>query len=303
MAARAARLNWSIALPVLELPTKFATTTGRPWLVSFTQFPTWAVWAAALPALLATVLLFLDQNITARVANHPRFKQIKGRDTDDLIAGMHGDMFVASILLGVTSVLGLPWMSGATTRYVSDSRCHHEHTYSPKMPLLTSMQYFSFTRTAAHVRSLTLTDPDGTITGCLEQRVSNAAIHALIGMSILFKAPRLLLQQVPLAALSGVFLFLGFTSLQGLQFWDRFNGLFQDKSGAASKPWADLPRRVTAGFTLTQMACVAAMIKLSRSKFGVVSPLIIGVLPVLRWAMLKTGLVDKGAMSQLDDKS
>ena len=116
LAARAARLNWNIALPALEIPTKFATTIGRPWLVSFTQLPLWAAWAAAIPALLATVLFFLDQNITARVANHPRFKQVKGRDADDLIAGMHGDMFVASILMIVTSVLGLPWMSGATTR-------------------------------------------------------------------------------------------------------------------------------------------------------------------------------------------
>ena len=163
-----------------------------------------------------------------------------------------------------------------------------------------SCNTLKFARTAAHVRSLTLTGSDGTITGCLEQRVSNAAIHALIGMSIIFTAPRLLLQQVPLAAISGVFLFLGFTSLQGLQFWDRLNGLFQDKSGVASKPWAKVPQRVTAGFTLTQIACVAAMIKLSRSKFGVVSPLIVGVLPVLRWAMLKTGLIDQGAMSVLD---
>jgi len=118
LAARAARSNWDIALPVLELPTKFATTSGRPWLVSFIGLPMWAGWAAALPALLATVLLFLDQNITARVANHPRYKQVKGRDTDSLTDGMHGDMFIISWLIVATSVLGLPWMVGATTRYV-----------------------------------------------------------------------------------------------------------------------------------------------------------------------------------------
>lgn len=64
-------------------------------------------------------------------------------------------------------------------------------------------------RTAAHVWSLTWTNPNGTTTGCLEQRVSNFAIQALIGVGVLWTAPRLLLQQVLLAALSGVFLFLG----------------------------------------------------------------------------------------------
>jgi len=49
------------------------------------------------------------------------------------------------------------------------------------------------------------------------------------------------------------------------------------------------------------MACVAAMIKISRSKLGVVSPMIIGVLPLLRFAMLKTGLVNRDAMDALDE--
>jgi len=271
LAARAARVNWDVALPALQLPTEFVTTAGRSWLVPLSQLPVWARWASAFPALLAALLLFLDQNITARVANHPRFKQVKGRDTESLTDGMHGDMLVISVLISITSMLGLPWMVGATTR------------------------------TAAHVRSLTLTDKAGRVTGCLEQRVSNAAIHALIGMAVIWDGPRLLLKQVPLAALSGVFLFLGFTSLQGLQLWDRINGLFQDKSGAAHQPWAELPRVQVAGFTLTQMACVAAMVKISRSKFGVVAPLIIAVLPVIRYAMTKSGLVNTKALAVLDD--
>lgn len=188
-----------------------------------------------------------------------------------------------------------------------DERCHYQVIVKfggsdilHALTLLENIVMHQLLRTAAHVRSLALTSPDGTISGCLEQRVSNTSIHVLIGMAVIWTAPRLLLHQVPLAAISGVFLFLGFTSLQGLQVWDRINGLFQDESGTLSKPWAMVPRRVVTGFTLTQIACVAAMIKLCRSKFGVVSPLIIGLLPILRLVMLKTGLVDKEAMSVLD---
>ena len=283
LAARAARVHWQVALPALQLPPQFAPTLpgGRPWLLlsSLTeQLPVWARWAAALPALFATVLLFLDQNITARIVNQPQFKQVKGRsggggDGGSLTDGMHGDMLVISLLTAVTSVLGLPWMVGATTR------------------------------TAAHVRSLTLRDDTtGEITGCLEQRLSGLAIHALIGMAVVWTAPRRLLQQVPLAALSGVFLFLGFTSLQGLQLWDRIRGLFQERDEDNQPPWAKLPRRLVTGFTLAQMACVAAMIRISQSKFGVISPLVVAVLPLVRWTLLQTGLIGREAMEVLDGK-
>jgi len=277
LAARVARLQWQVALPALQLPQQFAPTRPRPWLLLSSlgeQLPVWARWAAALPALFAAVLLFLDQNITARIVNQPQWKQVKGRSSGDggsLTDGMHGDMLVISLLTAVTSVLGLPWMVGATTR------------------------------TAAHVRSLTLRDDTtGEITGCLEQRLSGFAIHALIGMAVVWTAPRRLLQQVPLAALSGVFLFLGFTSLQGLQLWDRIRGLFQER--ADNQPWAKLPRRLVTGFTVAQMACVAAMIRISQSKFGVISPLVVAVLPLVRWTLLKTGLIDRDAMEVLDGK-
>lgn len=65
--ARWARLTYGAAtagLPALAIPATFGTTTGRAWLVPILDLPVWARWASFLPALMATVLLYLDQNIT-----------------------------------------------------------------------------------------------------------------------------------------------------------------------------------------------------------------------------------------------
>jgi len=274
LVARAVRLKYGseiATLPALSLPAKFATTTGRPWLVPLLDLPVWARWATCLPALLASVLLFLDQNITARLVNNPRYKMVKGRDTANVLDGMHGDMLVMSFLTALTSIVGLPWMVGATTR------------------------------SAAHVRSLSVFDEDGIIKSTIENRVTGASIHALIGACVLLSWPRMLLAQVPLPVLSGVFMYLGLTSLQGLELWDRIQGLFQDSSLAPKKRWSVLPKKIVVTFTVIQMTCVAAMMWVTKSSYGVVSPLIIALLPVLRRILLKSGAIDKQSIEILDD--
>jgi len=275
LAARAARLKYGpavAALPALSIPIEFATTTGRPWVVPLLDLPVWARWGAALPAVLASVLLFLDQNITARLVNHPRYKMVKGRDPGSVLDGMHGDMLVLSFLTVATSVLGLPWMAGATTR------------------------------SAAHVRSLSVYSDDGTtISGTLENRVTGASIHAMIGACALFPAPRALLAQVPLPVLSGVFLYLGMTSLQGLELWDRVRELFQDAGAGSKNRWSGVPRGVVGAYTLAQIACVGAMMKVTQSSFGVVSPLMIAFLPLLRIGLVKFGIIKQQYIEVLDE--
>jgi sodium bicarbonate transporter 10 len=144
----------------------------------------------------------------------------------------------------------------------------------------------------------------GDIKGTLENRVSGAAIHALIGAVVFFPKPRLLLAQVPLPVLSGVFLYLGFTSLQGLELWDRLRGIFKDTTSvaAAAAPtrWSAVPIRTTSLFTMVQILCVAAMMRVTKSRFGVVSPLMVAVLPLVRMGLLRSGLVKRKDMDVLD---
>lgn len=270
LAARAASIHWGAAasLPAIQLPVKFVTSTGRSWLVSLAGLPVSVRWAAALPAgLAAAVLLYLDQNITARLVNHPRYRQTKGKRVS-VLTGMHGDMLVLAGITAVSSLLGLPWMCGAPTR------------------------------SAAHVRALSVVDPtSGEIQGTFENRVSGFSIHALIGLCAVAAAPRKLLAQVPQPALSGIFLYLGFTSLNGLDLWDRFRGLAKD---TLDDRFRDIRRPTVTLFTVAQLLCVAAMMKVTKSKYGVVSPLLIAVLPLARLGLMKSGLVSKADMTSLD---
>jgi hypothetical protein len=78
-----------IQLEHLAVPHEFATTSGRAWLVNPMDAPPW-FWIASIPiAVLATVLLFLDQNITVRL---------------------------------VCSSIGLPWVVAATVRSLNHVR-------------------------------------------------------------------------------------------------------------------------------------------------------------------------------------
>lgn len=85
--ARIAQGEAIARLPSLQMPASFATTSGRPWLVPLMDLPVWARWGAVLPALMATVLLFLDQNITVRLVNNPRWKMTKGRRKGNVLDG------------------------------------------------------------------------------------------------------------------------------------------------------------------------------------------------------------------------
>lgn len=47
-------------------------------MVPLLSLPVWARWAAFFPALMSTVLLFMDQNITVRLVNSRQHRLKKG---------------------------------------------------------------------------------------------------------------------------------------------------------------------------------------------------------------------------------
>ncbi len=273
--ARWARLSHGpalAALPALKIPATFATTTGRPWLVPLLDLPVWARWASFIPAIMATVLLFLDQNITVRLVNNPRWKMTKGRRTNNVLDGMHADLLVISLLTAGQSLLGLPWLVAATVRSLS------------------------------HVGALSLYDAKGKIAGTIEQRVTGFSIHTLIGCCVLFQKPRMLLAQVPLPVLMGLFLYLGISSLQGNEMWERITGLFKDKSVSPPERWSSVPPFTINLFTIIQVACLGAMLWVKESPIGVLFPVIVAMLAPIRIALEKTGVVKKEYMDILDEE-
>uniref|UniRef100_A0A3P8VTU0 Anion exchange protein n=1 Tax=Cynoglossus semilaevis TaxID=244447 RepID=A0A3P8VTU0_CYNSE len=100
--------------PKLILPSAFKPTSPKQgWFVSpFGGNPWWVYLASALPALLVTILIFMDQQITAVIVNRKENKLKKG-------AGYHLDLFSVAVLMVVCSFMGLPWYVAATIIYIA----------------------------------------------------------------------------------------------------------------------------------------------------------------------------------------
>jgi hypothetical protein len=63
--------------PKLHVPTEFIPTRphDRGWLIPFFgKNPAWTIPLAIIPALIATILIFMDQQITSVIINRKEFK-------------------------------------------------------------------------------------------------------------------------------------------------------------------------------------------------------------------------------------
>lgn len=99
-------LDWytDIGTPKLQVPTEFKPTRpDRGWIIEpFHKNPMYTALIAVFPALLGTILIFMDQQITAVIVNRKENKLKKG-------CGYHLDLFILAILIQICSILGIPW--------------------------------------------------------------------------------------------------------------------------------------------------------------------------------------------------
>lgn len=68
---------FGVNTPKLDIPLKFQPTASekRGWVIPpLGKNPVWTIPAAAIPALLATILVFMDQQITALIVNRREHK-------------------------------------------------------------------------------------------------------------------------------------------------------------------------------------------------------------------------------------
>jgi len=184
-----------LSTPKLIVPSEFRPTRhDRGWIVPLThdQNPWYLMILAAFPAMLGVILIFMDQQITAVIVNRKENKLKKG-------CGYHLDLFVLAILIVTCSVLGLPWFVAATVLSMT-------HVNSLKME----------SESAAPGEK-------AQFLGVREQRVTHITIFVLCGLSIFLTA---YLKHIPMPVLYGVFLFMGTSSLEGSQFFNRLLILF-----------------------------------------------------------------------------
>lgn len=265
LAASKAVIAFGTTLPGLALPVGLHTSTGRPWLVDIFSAPVWVRWAAVLPAIMFSLLLFMDQVITTRLVNTPDNKLRKGW-------GYHLDLLVISAYTLFASFFGLPFMTAAT------------------VPSLN------------HTRSLAFVDYKGDVAGVIENRMSNFLIHLGIGFSVLFLRP--LLVSIPLAVFMGLFLYLGVSAALNNKFLNRATLLLADpdrlKKFRPKKYVRNLPLSVTIKYTLVQLTCLASLwLVKSLPNVGIMFPVLVAGLVPCR--LIAGRFFDNEHLQVLDD--
>uniref|UniRef100_A0A672NDX0 Anion exchange protein n=1 Tax=Sinocyclocheilus grahami TaxID=75366 RepID=A0A672NDX0_SINGR len=240
--------------PKLIVPSEFKPTSpNRGWFVPpFGGNPWWVYLAAALPALLVTILLFMDQQITAVIVNRKEHKLKKG-------AGYHLDLFWVAVLLAVCSFLGLPWYVAATVISIA-------HIDSLKMETETSAP-----------------GEQPKFLGVREQRVTGVFVFILTGLSV-FMSP--ILKFIPMPVLYGVFLYMGVASLNGVQFMDRLKLLLMPAKHQPDLIYLrHVPLRKVHLFTFVQLLCLALLWILKSTVAAIVFPVMILALVAVRKAL------------------
>uniref|UniRef100_A0A8C4RYT8 Anion exchange protein n=1 Tax=Erpetoichthys calabaricus TaxID=27687 RepID=A0A8C4RYT8_ERPCA len=177
----------------LSVPSGFSVTSPqkRGWVINPLgdkgEFPIWMMVASILPAVLVFILIFMETQITTLIISKKERMLVKG-------SGFHLDLLLIVAMGGFCALFGLPWLAAATVRSVTHAN-------------------------ALTVMSKAVAPGDKPkIQEVKEQRVTGLLVAILVGLSIVIGN---LLKQIPIAVLFGIFLYMGVTSLNGIQLYDR----------------------------------------------------------------------------------
>uniref|UniRef100_A0A8U7NZD2 Anion exchange protein n=1 Tax=Corvus moneduloides TaxID=1196302 RepID=A0A8U7NZD2_CORMO len=248
-------LGIGIPSPKLHVPHMFKPTRDdRGWLINpIGPNPWWTVLAALIPALLCTILIFMDQQITAVIVNRKEHRLKKG-------CGYHLDLFMVAVMLGVCSVMGLPWFVAATVLSIT------------------------------HVNSLKV-ESDCSAPG---EQPKFLGIRERARNLLLFP------QFIPMPVLYGVFLYMGVSSLRGIQFFDRLKLFWMPAKHQPDFIYLrHVPLRKVHLFTLIQLLCLVLLWAIKASRAAIIFPMMVLALVFVRKVM--DFCFSKRELSFLDD--
>lgn len=232
------------------------TMPNRNWFVSPTGFvkpiPVWMIFACVVPALLVYILVFMETQISELIIDKKERKLRKGN-------GYHMDIVVVCLMNMGCGLMGAPWCCAASVR--------------------------SLTHVSA-VTVMSRTHAPGEkphIVEVKEQRVSALLVAILVGVSVLM-AP--LLRRVPMSVLLGVFLYMGISSMNGVQLFDRVKLFFMPVKHHGT---ANYVRRVQTYkmhvFTLIQILCLAVLWIVKSTRAALALPFFLILMMPLRAQM------------------
>ncbi|NXS57775.1 B3A2 protein, partial [Brachypteracias leptosomus] len=199
----------------LSVPSGFSVTAPekRGWVINplgeHSDFPVWMMVASGLPAILVFILIFMETQITTLIISKKERMLQKG-------SGFHLDLLLIVAMGGFFALFGLPWLAAATVRSVTHAN-------------------------ALTVMSKAVAPGDKPkIQEVKEQRVTGLLVAVLVGLSIVIGD---LLRQIPLAVLFGIFLYMGVTSLNGIQFYERLQLLLMPPKHHPDVPYVKKVQR------------------------------------------------------------
>ncbi|KAK2849836.1 hypothetical protein Q7C36_008619 [Tachysurus vachellii] len=256
----------------LNVPSGFSVTSPdkRGWFINplgdKQAFPTWMMGASVVPALLVFILIFMETQITTLIVNKKERRLLKG-------SGFHLDLLLIVTLGALCPLFGLPWLTAATVRSVT------------------------------HVNALTVmskaTAPGEKpmIQEVKEQRLTGMFVSILVGMSIVMTD---VLRHIPLAVLFGIFLYMGITSLTGIQLYERITLMV---TPAKHHPDHNYVTKVKTWrmnmFTIIQLLCIALLWVVKSTVVSLAFPFILIMTVPLRRLVL-TRIFEERELAALD---
>uniref|UniRef100_A0ACB8FXV9 Anion exchange protein 2 n=1 Tax=Sphaerodactylus townsendi TaxID=933632 RepID=A0ACB8FXV9_9SAUR len=243
----------------LSVPRGFSVTDPeqRSWVINplggKDPFPVWMMVASALPAVLVFILIFMETQITTLIISKKERKLRKG-------SGFHLDLLLIVALGGFCALFGLPWLAAATVRSVTHAN-------------------------ALTVMSKSVAPGDKPkIQEVKEQRVTGLLVAILVGLSIVIGD---LLRKIPLAVLFGIFLYMGVTSLNGIQFYERLHLLLMPPKHHPDVTYVKKVRTLRMHlFTGLQLACLAVLWAVMSTVASLAFPFILILTVPLRMCLL-----------------
>lgn len=242
----------------LDVPSSFRPTPDRSWWVflQYGDLPVWSYFAAIPPAMLLTALIFFDHNVSSMLAQVDEYGLKKG-------TSFHYDFFVVGILIAICSILGIPFTHGLI----------------PQAPM--------------HVRSMASvqidTDP---ITGKKSERIVSVRENRLTGffhaalIGVLAIWGQIILRVFPSSVLTGLFLFMGLTSLEEGQFWNRVKLLLVWGEKRNHFRHLRFVKHVhvvkQTVYTVVQIACAALIYAVTETPAGLIFPMLVLLLIPVR---------------------
>ncbi|XP_029813827.1 anion exchange protein 2-like [Manacus vitellinus] len=250
----------------LSVPSGFSVTAPdkRGWVINplgeHSDFPVWMMVASGLPAVLVFILIFMETQITTLIISKKERMLQKG-------SGFHLDLLLIVAMGGFFALFGLPWLAAATVRSVTHAN-------------------------ALTVMSKAVAPGDKPkIQEVKEQRVTGLLVAVLVGLSIVIGD---LLRQIPLAVLFGIFLYMGVTSLNGIQFYERLQLLLMPPKHHPDVSYVKKVRTLRMHlFTGLQLGCLAVLWAVMSTVASLAFPFILILTVPLRMCLLSRIFTDR----------